>query len=94
MIDARDGLATLISESGYYQKYIAHQVGLTEQQLTDILKKRRKLDANEMFAFCQVLGVTPNDLYRVKKKERQSQLKGGEAGEQVRCTVGNAQRKG
>ena len=57
MIDARDGLATLISESGYYQKYIAHQVGLTEQQLTDILKKRRKLDANEMFAFCQVLGV-------------------------------------
>ena len=55
MIDARDGLATLISESGYYQKYIAHQVGLTEQQLTDILKKRRKLDANEMFAFCQVL---------------------------------------
>lgn len=69
MIDARDGLATLISESGYYQKYIAHQVGLTEQQLTDILKKRRKLDANEMFAFCQVLGVTPNDLYRVKKKK-------------------------
>lgn len=72
MIDARDGLATLISESGYYQKYIAHQVGLTEQQLTDILKKRRKLDANEMFAFCQVLGVMPNDLYRVKKKKDKS----------------------
>lgn len=69
MIDARDGLAAVIADSGYYQKYIAHQVGLTEQQLTDILKKRRKLDSNEMIALCQVLGVTPNDLYRIKKKK-------------------------
>ena len=69
VIDARDGLATAIAESGYYQKYIAHKVGLTEQQLTDILKKRRRLDANEMFALCQVLGVTPNDLYQAKKEK-------------------------
>lgn len=72
MIDARDGLAAVIAESGYYQKYIAHQVGLTEQQLTDILKKRRRLDSNEMIALCQVLGVTPNDLYHIKKKKEKN----------------------
>lgn len=75
MVDARDGLAAAIAESGYYQKYIAAQVGLTEQQLTDIIKKRRKLDANEMFAICKVLGVTPNDLYRVKKAKTNAEGK-------------------
>lgn len=68
MVDARDTLAKYISESGYYQKYIAHQVGLTEQQLTDIMKKRRKLEANELFDICDVLGITPNDLYKARKK--------------------------
>lgn len=78
MVDARDGLAAIIAESGYYQKYIAHQVGLTEQQLTDILKKRRKLDANEMIALCNVLEVTPNDLYGIKGRRGRAARKDGE----------------
>lgn len=49
MRDARDGLVVEIRDRGYKHSAIAIKSGLTEQQLSDILNKRRKLDANEMF---------------------------------------------
>lgn len=45
------------------QAAVAKKAGLTEQQLCDIVKKRRKLDANEMFRICSVINVEPNDLF-------------------------------
>lgn len=63
MRDARDGVAAEIKRRGYKQAAIAEKAGLTEQQLCDILKKRRKLDANEMFRICKVIGVEPNELF-------------------------------
>ena len=42
MIDARDTLATLMRDGGYKQTAIAQKAGLSSQQLTDIIKKRRK----------------------------------------------------
>lgn len=63
--DARDGIAAEIKKRGYKQAAIAKMVNLTEQQLCDILKKRRKLDANEMFRICEVIGVDPNYLFAV-----------------------------
>lgn len=62
MMDVRDGVRRAISDSGMKQNVVALRAGLTEQQLCDIVNKRRRLDANEMFAICDVLGVTPNDL--------------------------------
>ena len=67
MIDARDGLAREIAARGLKQSYIAEKTGLTNQQLSDIIRKRRKLDANEMFDICSILGVTPNDLFSNKR---------------------------
>lgn len=63
MIDARDGVAREIAARGLKQAFIAKKVGLTEQQLSDIINKRRRLDANEMFNLCLALDVTPNDLF-------------------------------
>lgn len=63
MIDARDGVAREITARGLKQAFIAKKAGLTEQQLSDIINKRRRMDANEMFSICLALDVTPNDLF-------------------------------
>lgn len=65
MVDARDALAAVMKKGGYKQTVIAERAGLTDQQFTDIIKKRRRLDANEMFRLCEVLSLTPNDLFGI-----------------------------
>lgn len=64
MFDVRDGIAAEIRTRGYKQVAIAEKAGLTEQQLSDIINKRRKLEANEMFFLCQAMNIMPNDLDR------------------------------
>lgn len=70
MIDARDGVALVIKRVGHKQKAVAEQAGLTEFQLSAIMNKRRRLDANEMFRLCQALHVTPNELFGIVNNER------------------------
>ena len=65
MDDVRDALAAVVKRSGRTQTNVAEQAGLTSQQFTDIIKKRRRLDANEMFRLCEVLNLTPNDLFGI-----------------------------
>ena len=63
MRDARDGIAEEIERKGLKQGVVAHKAGLTAQQMSDIINKRRRMDANEMFRLCLVLDITPNDLF-------------------------------
>ncbi len=63
MRDVRDVLAETIKERFIKQALLANKAGLTKQQLSDIICKRRKLCANEMFALCKAMGVTPNVLF-------------------------------
>lgn len=63
MRDARDGVAYVIKRRGFKQAAIANMAGLTEQQLSDIINKRRKLDANEMFSLCVAMNIEPNVLF-------------------------------
>ena len=63
MRDARDGIAAEIRARGFKQSALANKVGLTEQQLSDIVNKRRKMDANEMFLLCRAMGILPNILF-------------------------------
>lgn len=63
MQDIRDALKPAIKNSGLKHISVAQKMGLNEQQLSDIINKRRKLDANEMIAFCKIVGITPNELY-------------------------------
>lgn len=68
MRDVRDGIADEIQKRGFKQSAIAEKAGLTEQQLSDIICKRRKLDANEMFSLCKAMGIMPNVLFKKAQK--------------------------
>ena len=69
MVDARDGLRREIEAKGLKLNFVGEKAGLTAQQMTDIIKKRRKMDANEMFTLCKVIGVTPMDLIEANTSE-------------------------
>lgn len=66
-MDIRDGIKPSILKSPYRQSAIAEAIGLNDQQLSDIIGKRRKLDANEMLEFCKFIGITPNELQEIAK---------------------------
>ena len=68
MRDVRDVLAETIKERFIKQALLANKAGLTKQQLSDIISKRRKLDANEMFALCKAMGIMPNVLFKKAQK--------------------------
>lgn len=68
MTDVRDGLRVCIERSGFKQLAIAERVGMTDQQICDIVNKRRRLDANELFNICRVIGATPNEVYAASAK--------------------------
>lgn len=62
MIDIRDCLKPAIEDAGFKQMAVAEKVGLNYQQLSDVINKRRKLDANELISICNALGITPDKL--------------------------------
>ena len=62
MIDIRDGLKVVIDRSGLKQMAVAKKANMTKQQLSDIVNKRRRMDANELVTICQAINVTPNDV--------------------------------
>ena len=70
MRDVRDVLAETIKERFIKQALLANKAGLTKQQLSDIIRKIRKLDANEMFALCRAMGITPNVLFEKAQKSK------------------------
>jgi len=69
--DVRDCLEPAIKSSGMKKLVVAERAGLTQQQLCDIVGKRRKLDSNELMSICEAIGMTPNELvgYSTKAKE-------------------------
>ena len=62
MCDIRDNLKSVIETKGFVQAVIAEKAGITPSQLSLILNKNRKLEANEMFDLCQALEMTPMEL--------------------------------
>ena len=71
MSDVRDCIDPAIKKSGIKKFIVAERAGLTQQQLCDIIGKRRKLDSNELMSICEAIGMTPNELvgYGTKAKE-------------------------
>ena len=69
-VDVRDGIGPEIEKSGKKRMFVAAQAGITKQMLCDIENKRRKLEANEMFALCRAIGTTPDALYATAAEVR------------------------
>lgn len=62
MQDIRDCLRLVVENGPYNKSAVARAAGLSPSKFSEIIKKNRKLDANEMLAFCKALGITPNQL--------------------------------
>lgn len=62
MIDIRECIKPAIAQSGMKQIAVAQRAGLTQQQLTDIISKRRRLEANEFISICDAIQTSPNDV--------------------------------
>ena len=69
MIDVRENLKRVVVRSGYKQSVIAERSNLTADKLSSILNLNRKLEANEMFEICNVLGITPNELFSFNSEQ-------------------------
>lgn len=61
-MDIRENLNNFISDKAVKQCEIATRAGMTPSKLCAVLKKRRTLEANELFNLCDALGTTPDEL--------------------------------
>ena len=55
-------IRSLIKKRGLKQTFVAEQAGMTDQQLTDILRGRKLLRVEHLTPLAQVLGVSVEDL--------------------------------
>ncbi|MCL2474849.1 MAG: helix-turn-helix domain-containing protein [Chloroflexi bacterium] len=62
MEDIRDLLKEYIKRHCFKHCKVAQKAGLNSAKLSAILTKRRKIDANELFALCAAMETTPNEL--------------------------------
>lgn len=67
-MDIRDCLEAIIREKGYKQVAVADKAGMTPMQLSKVLDKSRKLDANELFAICDAIEMTPMEVKNYLKE--------------------------
>jgi transcriptional regulator with XRE-family HTH domain len=62
MSDLRKRLSLYVSEKGFKQVKIAQKAGLTAHQFSDILREKRKMDADEFMLICAALDVNPTEI--------------------------------
>lgn len=70
MLDVRDQITRIIQDKAHKQGAIAQRAGLTPDQFCAVLKKRRKLDANEFLKVCDALGMSPQNVAEYQSAER------------------------
>lgn len=61
-MDVRECLRPAIDRKGYRYQYVAKETGLSDQQLSDIMNKRRRLEANEFVRICEVIEMSPDEV--------------------------------
>lgn len=64
-----DRLKLYITRNGLKQKVIAEKSGLTENQMSQILKGKRGISADEFEIICNAMNVAPNDIYLISQNE-------------------------
>lgn len=61
-MDVRVNLKYLIRDRGYIQAALAKRANMTPSKLSQVINLERKLEANEMFALCEAMNITPVEL--------------------------------
>ena len=64
--DVRVNLRDIIRDRGFRQSAIAGKAGMSPCKLSQVVNLERKLEANEMFALCSAMGITPVELFEYK----------------------------
>ena len=64
-----DRLKLYITQNGLKQKVIAEKSGLTENQMSQILKGKRGISADEFEIICNAMNANPNDIYLISQNE-------------------------
>lgn len=59
-------ISAAIADSGLKQRFIAERIGMSEQIFSALLAGKRKVTVEEFFGICQVLNMTPEQLYNYK----------------------------
>ncbi len=59
MMDVRINLKEIIQDRGFRQAAIAKKARLSPCKLSQVVNLERKLEADEMFALCKAMGITP-----------------------------------
>lgn len=67
-MDVRVNLRNMIRDKGFRQAFIAKKAGMSPCKLSQVVNLERKLEANEMFALCDAMEITPVELAEYKPR--------------------------
>ena len=57
----------IIAEKGIKKRNVAEKIGLTAHQFSDMLRGRRTIKAVDVILLCDVLEISPNELFEYKQ---------------------------
>lgn len=63
MKEVIDRIRQIMVAKGIKQKFVAEQIGFTEQEFSNMMNGRRVLRIDDVKPICDVLGVLPNDIF-------------------------------
>ncbi|MEG1849906.1 MAG: helix-turn-helix transcriptional regulator [Oscillospiraceae bacterium] len=62
MYDYRNALHLFLQQNGIKQSYLARACGVPPERVSRLLHAKRRLQADELFDFCEALRITPEEL--------------------------------
>lgn len=71
MIENRiaENAKAIIFAKGLKQRSVAEKMGVTEQQLSAMLNRRKVIKDTDVAAFADALSVTPNELFGIQARQ-------------------------
>ena len=79
MIDVRTALRAYMDERGFIHGKIAEKAGMTDMSILGVFRLRRKLNASELCALCEAMGITMADFDKYWREYDKRQKEGGDA---------------
>ena len=79
MVDIRTALRAYMDERGFIHGKIAEKAGMTNMAIWGVFHLRRKLNANELCALCEAMGITMADFEKYWREYDKRQKEGGDA---------------
>lgn len=77
MIDVRTALRAYMDERGFIHRAIAEKAGMTSMAIWGVFDLRRKLNASELCALCDAMGITMADFEKYWREYDKRQKEGG-----------------